>query len=173
MRISVFLLTLLAISGCYRTDSPADDDPDAGLPGTSPADERCGETTLTAYLVPSMACPVQSTPELPDEQSGEDLACRLDVYASEAAPDPMMPEACGEPPFTSLCFLDRVGMSDDVLDAFEGAPRVALEGYMREMTVCEHTEKGSANQECREQEVFYPCAAEPGTDLPQNVESLD
>jgi hypothetical protein len=108
-----------------------------------------------------MNCFTQSSPELIYEHSEEDLACRLDVYASESVPDPVMPEACKDSPFTSLCFLERLGVIDDVNEGFDGVTRFVLEGYMRNMTVCELVEKGTTYGECREQEVFYPCTAEP------------
>ena len=162
MRIptTAVLLCMVGVSACYRTNGPTDGVSDAGLSDTG-SDERCGETVVTAYLVPSMSCFTQSDPQFLDYNSREDVACRLDVYASETAPDSTMAEVCRDKPFTSLCFLERIGMIDDVVEGFEGTPRVALEGYMREMTLCELTEKGEDHQTCRVKEVFYPCTADP------------
>jgi hypothetical protein len=146
----------LWICSCYRISDASDDVSDP-----SPSEERCGETTFTTYLVAADNCAMQSAKELSSHESKEGMVCRLDIFSSEKEPDPAVPEACGDPPLTSLCFLEEVGLIDRASEGISGFPRVTLDGYMAVMTVCEMAEKGSAEKKCREQEVFYPCEAVP------------
>jgi hypothetical protein len=129
--------------------------------GTGLPEDRYGEETFTAYLVAAEDCYAQALPSLPAYQSMEGGGCWLDIHPSENAPVLPVPEVCGDPPLTSLCFLDRIGMIDRASEGLAGIPRVALEGYFEPTTVCESTEKGTANQDCREREIFHPCRAEP------------
>ena len=120
MKLSVPLVILIALwcCACYRTSGSSDGFSDAGelsdnVAGTGLPEDRYGEETFTAYLVAAEDCYAQALPSLPAYQSMEGGGCWLDIHPSENAPVLPVPEVCGDPPLTSLCFLERIGMIDD------------------------------------------------------------
>ena len=152
---TLVLIALAAVEGtaCYRTS----------LDSAATNSNACGDTVLEGYLVEGHSCPSQAFSNLPAYRSKDGLSCHVDAYLSEQVPANLAAEGCSGEPFTSQCFLETAGFTENPSDSPIRYTRVSLVGSMQTVQVCKLVRMCTAPEctECQQQAVFVPCQVLP------------
>lgn len=138
-----------------------------GTPGSQQqdgtADDRCNEETITGYWwLSTLACPIQATVTIEDLTSKQGYVCGFDVLASDESPEDVRTTTCdAAAPMTSACFLERIGLIDEVGDELPWNVEISLSGYYDTLSVCGRENcqsKDDSCSVCRPTKVFVPCS---------------